>query len=45
MKKFEEYLSPLYKEETYDGDDFEAYGELCPNDDDIVDEAEYLAQS
>ena len=43
MKKFKEYLSEsIYKEETYDGDDFhEAYGELWFNDDDIVDEAEY----
>ena len=43
MKNFKEYLSEsIYKEETYDGDDFyEAYGELWFNDDDIVDEAEY----
>ena len=43
MKKFKEYLSEsIYKEETYDGDDFyEAYGELWFNEDDVVDEAEY----
>ena len=43
MKKFKEYLSEsIYKEETYDGDDFyEAYGELWFNEDDVVDEADY----
>ena len=43
MKNFKEYLSEsIYKEETYEGDDFfEAYGVLWFNEDDVVDEAEY----
>ena len=43
MKNFKEYLSEsIYKEETYEGDDFfEAYGVLWFNEDDVIDEAEY----
>ena len=43
MKNFKEYLSEsIYKEETYEGDDFfETYGVLWFNEDDVVDEAEY----